>query len=876
MSDDDDPYGDDPYDDPPSSSASQGSNPFGFRGEAGGKPGPTTSGLASLFAGAAAPSGNDTLRWSGAPKKPATTPAGAGSGGGAAVVRQPKASILLSLKAREVYLYVPAENRQVPQGTCGVAFLGDAALGAYTLLLYKSQEEHLARVPFTAEFKLEDSVNGLYATLVEPSTGGAPTTWTLLFQSDQEVRQYAMATVLAKYGALAGPGQIAPSVLSLDLQVGTDGELTAAPGDQLGITYTGWLRDGQDPLKPGQVFDGNTQRDKPFAFKVGKGKVIQGWEVGVQGMRKGGRRIVVIPPHLAYGDSARQGIPAKSTLIFELELVKAKFDKSANRQAPSSEAALAAAAAAAATPSGLAEGSSDGVPEPQGALAATQTDLLDRIQRIAATVPFPGSGVSHDVATERRHAEEEAAAIERARMEQLRQQAAEEKEAQERAAAERAAAERARQDEQVAEQRQAQEQQRIQAQLEQMEQMRQLQQQQMEQMRVQMQQMQSAAPPITTPGGAWQQQYGHSAAAAPPPSSGYSHFSAEDQKLTRTLSGFRKRQDELADQVSDVLGQVDDLYDKLQGTKNGGRSRGRGPQTEAISPIEMLQSLQQLVDEHGAMEQESLAKDEELSTLRQQLTEARERQAVLVEEKHQFLMQQNQVLMNQQAGQRALAELQVTKEANAREQSEIDAQLAAALKSAEGMAVVDNELARMRQTQVAALDELNLQLSKKDADLAEARSKLNEATGEEESVQLDLDSVQADIDAEQDRFAITARRGQQSDEVRRETEATQGKVEAARDELSAKSSLLLAARSESEELSSQRAHVAQELEQLRAASQSAAEAMEAEALSRAKTVLSGVYVSLGEQFADGSHFEGSIVRQAIKSAILTAMRSSSS
>jgi hypothetical protein len=395
-------------------------------------------------------------------------------------------------------------------------------------------------------------------------------------------------------------------------------------------------------------------------------------------------------------------------------------------------------------------------------------------------------------------------------------------------------------------------------------------------MRVQMQQMQSVAPPITAPGGAWQQQYGHSAAAAPPPSSGYGHFSAEDQKLTRTLSGFRKRQDELADQVSDVLGQVDDLYDKLQGTKNGGRSRGRGPQVEAISPIEMLQSLQQLVDEHGAMEQESLAKDEELSTLRQQLTEARERQAVLVEEKHQFLMQQNQVLMNQQAGQRALAELQVTKEANAREQSEIDAQLAAALKSAEGMAVVDNELARMRQTQVAALDELNLQLSKKDADLAEARSKLNEATGEEESVQLDLDSVQADIDAEQDRFAITARRGQQSDEVRRETEATQGKVEAARDELSAKSSLLLAARSESEELSSQRAHAAQELEQLRAASQSAAEAMEAEALSRAKTVLSGVYVSLGEQFADGSNFEGSIVRQAIKSAILTAMRSSSS
>ena len=76
---------------------------------------------------------------------------------------------------------------------------------------------------------------------------------------------------------------------------------------------------------------------------------------------------------------------------------------------------------------------------------------------------------------------------------------------------------------------------------------------------------------------------------------------------------------------NDMLQQVDDLYDKLQGTKNGGR-RGRGRSEDAISPIEMLQSLQQLVDEHGAMEQESLAKDEELSRLRQQLAEARERQ----------------------------------------------------------------------------------------------------------------------------------------------------------------------------------------------------------------------------------------------------------
>ena len=80
------------------------------------------------------------------------------------------------------------------------------------------------------------------------------------------------------------------------------------------------------------------------------------------------------------------------------------------------------------------------------------------------------------------------------------------------------------------------------------------------------------------------------------------------------------------------------------------------------------------------------AQDEELSSLRQQLSQARERQAVLVEEKHQFLMQQNQVLMDQQAGQRALAELEVTKETNLREKNELESQLRAALASADGCA----------------------------------------------------------------------------------------------------------------------------------------------------------------------------------------------
>lgn len=66
----------------------------------------------------------------------------------------------LMLPRRVATRSVAAENRQVPQGPCGVAFLGDTSLGAYTLLLYKSQENHLARVPFTDQFKLESTVSG--------------------------------------------------------------------------------------------------------------------------------------------------------------------------------------------------------------------------------------------------------------------------------------------------------------------------------------------------------------------------------------------------------------------------------------------------------------------------------------------------------------------------------------------------------------------------------------------------------------------------------------------------------------------------------------------------------------------------------------------
>jgi len=97
-----------------------------------------------------------------------------------------------------------------------------------------------------------------------------------------------------------------------DLVVGTGDE--AGVGQLITVHYTGWLHDGTK-------FDSSIDRGDPFHFYLGVGSVIAGWDEGVQGMKVGGTRKLVIPPQLGYG-SARQGsIPGNSTLVFDVELL---------------------------------------------------------------------------------------------------------------------------------------------------------------------------------------------------------------------------------------------------------------------------------------------------------------------------------------------------------------------------------------------------------------------------------------------------------------------------------------------------------------------------------------------------------------------------
>ena len=118
-----------------------------------------------------------------------------------------------------------------------------------------------------------------------------------------------------------GKTMTTPSGLQItDSKIGTGA--TPQPGQICVMHYTGWLYQGG---AKGKKFDSSLDRGQPFSFTLGQGQVIKGWDEGLATMHVGGKRTLIIPPQLGYGERGAGGvIPPNATLIFDVELLAIK------------------------------------------------------------------------------------------------------------------------------------------------------------------------------------------------------------------------------------------------------------------------------------------------------------------------------------------------------------------------------------------------------------------------------------------------------------------------------------------------------------------------------------------------------------------------
>ena len=131
------------------------------------------------------------------------------------------------------------------------------------------------------------------------------------------------ATAYAEQAVTKKEASNITKLIKIDKQLGKGAQATA--GHEVSVHYTGWLYDEAAPEYHGKKFDSSRDRGQPFNFPLGAKMVIDGWDQGVEGMKVGGQRTLIIPPHLGYGARGAPGaIPPNATLVFDVELLGVK------------------------------------------------------------------------------------------------------------------------------------------------------------------------------------------------------------------------------------------------------------------------------------------------------------------------------------------------------------------------------------------------------------------------------------------------------------------------------------------------------------------------------------------------------------------------
>lgn len=248
----------------------------------------------------------------------------------------PGAPAVLFATAVQAFRHI--NGQYVNQGKLGAAILGTHATKEYKLLLYMSQQKQVTAAKIHASFVLTVQPNN-YCTFYDDQRQN----WSLMFESEKASSDFCKEVCLAKANS---PSSL-ESVVTQDLSLGEGPAVET--GDSMEVVYTGWLLQNH---AIGQMFDTNQNKDKLLRLKLGAGKVIKGWEEGMQGMKKSGRRLIIVPPSLAYGSKGVPNrVPANSTLVFEAEIRRVKLSKDSGSDRGSSRDSAAPSPAPSPAPS---------------------------------------------------------------------------------------------------------------------------------------------------------------------------------------------------------------------------------------------------------------------------------------------------------------------------------------------------------------------------------------------------------------------------------------------------------------------------------------------------------------------------------------------
>ncbi|XP_070614630.1 FK506-binding protein 15 isoform X1 [Erythrolamprus reginae] len=272
--------------------------------------------LASLFGidQTASGTGNDFFQYT-APKQPKKNLPAAGVGPPTQKPPAPTGAPSV-IVATAVHAYRFTNGTYVKQGKYGAAVVGCHATQEYRILLYINQQQQISSARIHPGFVFTTQPNN-YGTFYDDQRQN----WSLMFESEKAAVEFGKQLCLAKYNS----NPSLDSVVCQDLILG-DGPAVEV-GDGLEVAFTGWLLHNSTL---GQVFDSNVTKEKLLRLKLGSGKVIKGWEEGMMGLKKGGKRFLVVPPALAYGSQGvANRVPPDSTLAFEVEVKRVRLAKEA-------------------------------------------------------------------------------------------------------------------------------------------------------------------------------------------------------------------------------------------------------------------------------------------------------------------------------------------------------------------------------------------------------------------------------------------------------------------------------------------------------------------------------------------------------------------